>query len=173
MFIIWLFFLLFWSGTEFELLLTIICTFGRSISKRARKFSRFSLTHVVSVAFQISQSEWMFESNFQFVLLLGSLIGFSASYLTALKDVSAFGNQRGLLFWVEGHDWLTRRVCTAQEPHSKILMTGGSDRGSYFIPKEITTSEFVYPKKSLLFLAYPKKFLSSFFATQKTPSVLF
>ena len=34
---------------------------------------------------------------------------------------------------------------------------GGSDRGSYFIPQKITTLEFVYPKKSLLFLAYPKK----------------
>ena len=34
---------------------------------------------------------------------------------------------------------------------------GGSDRSSYFLPKKITTSEFVYPKKSLLFLAYPKK----------------
>ena len=39
---------------------------------------------------------------------------------------------------------------------------GGSDRGSYFIPKKIPTSEFVYPKKSLLFLAYPKKSLSVF-----------
>ena len=51
-----------------------------------------------------------------------------------------------------------------QGPHSHILMTGGggSDRGSYFIPQKIPTSEFVYPKKSLLFLAYPKKFLSAF-----------
>ena len=41
---------------------------------------------------------------------------------------------------------------------------GRSNRGSYFIPKKITTSEFVYPKKSLLFLAYPKKnpFISPF-----------
>ena len=39
---------------------------------------------------------------------------------------------------------------------------GGSDRGSYFISKKIPTSEFVYPKKSLLFLAYPKKSLSVF-----------
>ena len=39
---------------------------------------------------------------------------------------------------------------------------GGSDRGSYLIPKKIPTSEFVYPKKSLLFLAYPKKSLSVF-----------
>ena len=38
-----------------------------------------------------------------------------------------------------------------QGPHSHILMTGGggSDRGSYFIPKNIPTSEFVYSKKSL------------------------
>ena len=39
---------------------------------------------------------------------------------------------------------------------------GGSDRGSYFIPQKIPTSEFVYPKKSLLFLTYPKKSLSVF-----------
>ena len=50
---------------------------------------------------------------------------------------------------------------------------GGSNRGSYFVPEKITTSEFVYPKKSLLFLAYPKKSLSPFFATQKSPSVFF
>ena len=51
----------------------------------------------------------------------------------------------------------------SQGPHSHILMTGGgSDRGSYFIPKKIPTSEFVYAQKSLLFLAYPKKSLSVF-----------
>ena len=50
----------------------------------------------------------------------------------------------------------------SQGPHSHILLTGGSDRGSYFIPQKIPTSEFVYPKKSLLFLAYPKKSLSVF-----------
>ena len=33
------------------------------------------------------------------------------------------------------------------------------------LPKKITTSEFVYPKKSLLYLAYPKNSLSPFFAT--------
>ena len=44
-----------------------------------------------------------------------------------------------------------------QGPHSHILMTGGSDRGSYFIPKKIPTSEFVYPKKSPLFFSIPKK----------------
>ena len=46
--------------------------------------------------------------------------------------------------------------------HSHILMTGGSDRGSYFIPKKIPTSELVYPKKVPTFLAYPKKSLSVF-----------
>ena len=44
---------------------------------------------------------------------------------------------------------------------------GGGDRASYFIPKNITTLEFVYPKNSLPFYAYPKKSLSPFFATQK------
>ena len=44
-----------------------------------------------------------------------------------------------------------------QGPHLQILMTmggggGGGDRGSYFIPKKITTSEFVYPKKITTFL---------------------
>ena len=36
---------------------------------------------------------------------------------------------------------------------------GGSNRGSYFIPKKITTSEFVYPKKSLTVVPFsqPKK----------------
>ena len=46
-------------------------------------------------------------------------------------------------------------------------------KGSYFIPKKITTSDFVYPKKSLLFLAYPKKSLRSFFATQKNSCFFF
>ena len=50
---------------------------------------------------------------------------------------------------------------------------GGSDRGSYFIPKKITTSEFVYPKKSQLLLAYPKKSHSPFFAAPKNPWVFF
>ena len=65
-------------------------------------------------------------------------------------------------------------VLWAQGPHSPIFVTGGGggfDRGSYFIPKNITTSEFVYPKKSLLFIVYPKKSLSPFFTTQKNPSV--
>ena len=47
----------------------------------------------------------------------------------------------------------------AQGPHSHILMRGGGggyNRGSYFIPQKIPTSEFVYPKKSLFF-SIPKK----------------
>ena len=44
----------------------------------------------------------------------------------------------------------------------KYFNDGGSERGSYFIPKKLPTSKFVYPKKSLLFLAYPKKSLSVF-----------
>ena len=40
---------------------------------------------------------------------------------------------------------------------------GGSDRGSYFILQKIPTSEFVYPKKSLLFLVYPQCFCISKF----------
>ena len=58
----------------------------------------------------------------------------------------------------------------SQGPQSHILMIGeGSDRGSYFIPQKIPTSEFAYPKKSLLFLAYPKESLSAFFTTPKSP----
>ena len=68
----------------------------------------------------------------------------------------------------------SKEIFNPQGRHSQIFMTGGgSDRGSYFLPKKITTSEFVYPKKSLLFLTYPQTSLSSFFATQKNPSVFF
>ena len=42
-----------------------------------------------------------------------------------------------------------------------------TDRGSYFIPQKTTTSEFVYPKKSLLFLTYPKKSLRLCFRNPK------
>ena len=60
-------------------------------------------------------------------------------------------------------DFCAAEVCRTRDggllpqgPHSHILMTGGSDRGSYFIPQKIPTSEFVYPKKSLFF-SIPKK----------------
>ena len=49
-----------------------------------------------------------------------------------------------------------------QGPHSKILMTGRSDRGSYFIPKKITTSELSTQKNHYIFLAYPQKYLCFF-----------
>ena len=40
---------------------------------------------------------------------------------------------------------------------------GGFNRGSYFIPKEIPTSEFVYPKKNpyVFNIQYPKKSLTN------------
>ena len=72
---------------------------------------------------------------------------------------------------------------TANPPNPGGALTnfsGVCDRGSYFIPKKITTSEFVYPKKSLHFSAYPKNplvlFLQPkknlfFFATLKNPGV--
>ena len=51
-----------------------------------------------------------------------------------------------------------------QGPHSHILMTGGggSDRGSYFIPKKFPTSDLSTQKNPYFFLAYPKKSLSVF-----------
>ena len=55
----------------------------------------------------------------------------------------------------------------------KNFNDGGSNRGSHFIPKRITTSEFVYPKESLLFLKYQKKSLSPYFATPKIPLFVF
>ena len=65
-------------------------------------------------------------------------------------------------------DFCAAEVCRTRDggllpqgPHSHILMTGGSDRGSYFIPKKIPTSEFVYPKKSLFF-SIPQKIRQCF-----------
>ena len=50
-------------------------------------------------------------------------------------------------------DFCAAEVCRTRDggllpqgPHSHILMTGGSDRGSYFIPKKIRTF-FSIPKK--------------------------
>ena len=65
-------------------------------------------------------------------------------------------------------------VCRSspQGPNSQILLTGGWVRERFiFYTQRITTSEFVYPKKSLLFIAYPKKSLIPFFATPQNPSV--
>ena len=48
-------------------------------------------------------------------------------------------------------------------------MGGWSERGLYFIPKEITTSEFVCQFKSLLFWHTPKNPLAFFSQPQKIP----
>ena len=64
----------------------------------------------------------------------------------------------------------SKEIFNPQGPHSQIFMMGwegGSDRGSCFLPKKITTSEFVYPKKSLLFLTYPKNPLVLFSQPKK------
>ena len=71
------------------------------------------------------------------------------------------------------HEWEIL-LPVAQGPHSQILMVGGSDRGSYFIPPKIISSESVYPKKSLLFLAYTQKYpLVPFSQPTKTPGFFF
>ena len=66
---------------------------------------------------------------------------------------------------------LQSKYLVPRSPTHKFNDGGRSDRGSYFIPKKSTTSEFVYPKKSLLFLVHQKKSLSPFFATPKISSV--
>ena len=50
---------------------------------------------------------------------------------------------------------------------------GGGSRGSHFIHKKITTSEFVYPKKSLFFSIPKKKPYSFFHNPKKSPSLFF
>ena len=51
---------------------------------------------------------------------------------------------------------------------------GWSDRGSYyFYTQKDHNFKICLPKKITTFLAYPKKSLSPFFATQKNPSVFF
>ena len=71
------------------------------------------------------------------------------------------------------HVQVELQVLFPQGPHSQILMTGASDRGSYFISKKITTSEFVYPKISQLQNLSTQKFTTFFYHTQKNPLVLF
>ena len=65
---------------------------------------------------------------------------------------------------------------TSLELHSQILVMGGrgggNDMGSYFIPKQITTSEFVYLKKIITFFSILKKSLGPLFTSQKNPSVV-
>ena len=76
---------------------------------------------------------------------------------------------------LEATENLTLALCRNPGLHPQILMMGGSDRGSYFIPKKIKTSEFVRLKKSLLFLAYPKypSVFGFFIVTQKTPGIFY
>ena len=75
--------------------------------------------------------------------------------------------------------WSGNGIST-QGPHSHILMTGGSDRGSYFIPKKpqlqnLSTQKnhyfFSIPKKSLGPLSATQKNLSVFLSTQKNHGV--
>ena len=49
---------------------------------------------------------------------------------------------------------------------------GGPTEVHILYPKKSQLQEFVYPEKSLLFLAYPKKSLKSFFRNPKNPSVI-
>ena len=65
------------------------------------------------------------------------------------------------------------KVIVPGAPRTYFNDRGGrmSDRSYKFYTQKIPTSEFIYPKKSLLFLAYPKISLSAFFATQKNPGV--
>ena len=75
--------------------------------------------------------------------------------------------------WIPGHGYSENdSIRIPGAPLTNFNDGGGRGfrRGSYFVPKKITTSEliFVYPKKSLLFSAYPKKSLSPFFTTQKS-----
>ena len=59
-----------------------------------------------------------------------------------------------------------------QGPHSQILMTGGgggSDRGSYFIPKKNHNFKICLPKKITTFFRNPKKSLCYFSRPKKIP----
>ena len=66
---------------------------------------------------------------------------------------------------------LSKVLCRSNTPGAPLANFndeggGGGPTEVYILyPQNITTSEFVYPKKSLLFLAYPKKSLSPFFPT--------
>ena len=45
--------------------------------------------------------------------------------------------------------WVVESIPVPGAPLTYFNDGGGSDRGSYFIPRKIPTSEFVYPKKSV------------------------
>ena len=57
--------------------------------------------------------------------------------------------------------WL---VLDSQGPHSQILMTGGGGR---------VRQRYIFYNITTFFLAYPRKSLSPFFATQKVPLLFF
>ena len=50
-----------------------------------------------------------------------------------------------------------RPTSNSQGLHSHILMTGGSNRGSYFIPKKNPNFRISLPKKNPYFFSIPKK----------------
>ena len=81
----------------------------------------------------------------------------------------------GLYNFIKGLGWAYKRGDLYPGPRGPTHKFydggggGGGGRGSYFIPKKITTSDFVYPKKSLLFLAHPKNPLVLFSQPQKFP----
>ena len=49
------------------------------------------------------------------------------------------------------------RALRPQGPHSQILVTGGSDRGSYIIPKKNHNFRICLPKKITTVSSIPKK----------------
>ena len=66
-------------------------------------------------------------------------------------DVSVSKALRLTLRTVRKVSWENHSKCNQKTPGAPLINFndggGGSDRGLYFIPKNITTSEFVYPKK--------------------------
>ena len=89
------------------------------------------------------------------------------------------------LLWFQEiwEDICTLYMSITQGPHSQILIMGGPTEVHILYKKKITTSEFVYPKKSLLFFSIPqknplvlfsqpKKIPLFSFATQKHPGII-
>ena len=90
-----------------------------SIWKCARKFPRFAATHVVSVGFQIRQSEWKFERNFSNCFVVCKFNRFWLLWEMFRRLVP----KRGLLFRMEGQDLGSRRMYSqGWRIHSLILV---------------------------------------------------
>ena len=121
---------------------------------------RISQTHLSIKCQFIGETKWRDPNNQNFrkfrskTQWIGSVQAEKFRKTGPPFGVNHFSRSDTSEFWLNGS--------RHQGPHSHILMTGGSDRGSYFIPQKIPTSEFFYQKKFLLFLAYPKKSLSVF-----------